>query len=273
MPSEYKAATVTSGDVRARISGDVVNTSGLVALVSGQPILISGQYVTISGQNIRTATAGMIGDNAATGFINPIQNQDGGGRITQTSIHLFDEAAGLFQHLRSLSQAAISGHLILAAGLMAHDAAIGQLRRLETIASGEPILAIGHASGTRLISVSSQLISSGGQTYTGAAVTFALGKYTRFALYNSVARSGASGQTVETQMQFSDDAGTNWYDLVDGPFGAMLYEGVQVGAGTLRDVQTGRVAGGDMRVFIRTSGSTLNGSNNFTVSSYAMLLN
>lgn len=284
MPSEYKPATVTSGIVAIEggvtVSGDVVKISGETVLVSGQPVLVSGEVVLVSGQVVSTSgQPNVIGDGLGTTNVDKLQPDDSDSEATGTAV-LFTRAqiAGFdnatFQRLRTVHAAAISGHLVLAAGLMAHDEAVGQLRRLETIGSGEPILAIGHASGTRTISVSGQLIDSGGQTFTGVAVTFALGKYSRFAVFNSVTRSGASGQTVEVQVQFSDDDQTTWYDLVDGPFGALLYEGEQVGAvGTLRDVQTGKVAAGDLRIFIRTSGQTLDSNDNFTISSFVMLLN
>jgi len=257
------------------ISGEVVETSGQVALVSGQPVLISGQIISISGdvtsiiRDNPAQTANLARVLAPTDELSNIVGLAG-----YSQILVYDAASSTWNRARSLAEATISGHVVQAAGLMAHDEAVGQLRRLETIGSGEPILAVGHASGTRTISVSGQLIDSGGQTYTGVAVTFALGKYSRFAVFNTVTRSGASGQTVEVQVQFSEDAGATWYDLVDGPFGSLLYEGEQVGAvGVLRDVQTGKVAGGDLRIFIRTSGQTLDSNDNFTISSFTMLLN
>lgn len=265
MPSEYKPATVTSGDVRARISGDLVSVSGsIAATVSGEPVTISGQVVRVSGMT--ETVAGINSDN--------IDPATATGRSARSFLYGYDGSTDEWNRAQVSEPATVNPESILSVGLRGHDDGPTLARRLEVIASGEPILMVGHASGTRLISVSSQLIDSGGMLYTGAAVSFPLGKFSRFALFVTATRSGASGQTVEAQIQFSDDFGDTWYDLVDAPFGALLYEGEQVGAvGTLRDVQTGRVAGGDMRIMVRTSGSTLDSSNNFTVSAFTMLLN
>lgn len=88
-------------------------------------------------------------------------------------------------------------------------------------------------------------LTSGGMIVNSASLNVERSR--KFALFNRVSESGTtSGQTLEAQVQFSPN-NTDWFDYVNGPFGVLLYEGVQV-SGILYDVQIGDIAGPYVRV-------------------------
>lgn len=107
-----------------------------------------------------------------------------------------------------------------------------------------------------------QTLTSGGQTANGSAID--VQKFRKFSLLNRVSQSGAtSGKTIEVQVQFSPDGGTTWYDYVDGPFGALIYEGVQV-SGVLFDVQLGDIGGPDIRAQLSSPSGAISTNNNLS---------